>query len=77
MDIQTVKNNWVKEAEDALQVMHHLHEKGDYSYALFFGHLAVVKILKAVSVTRKSEHVPFTLNLETLAVALNIQFKEE
>ncbi len=32
---------WVEEALEALQVAEHLHEKGDYSYALFFGHLAI------------------------------------
>ncbi len=36
MDIQRVKNYWLEEAEETLQVMHHLFEKGDYSYARGF-----------------------------------------
>lgn len=67
MDIQRVKNYWLEEAEDALRVMQHLYEAGDYSYALFFGHLAVEKILKAVYVIRKSEHAPYLHDLVKLA----------
>ena len=32
---------WVKSAEYDWRVAHHLFEKGDYPYALFFGHLTV------------------------------------
>lgn len=31
----------------------HLMERADYSYALFFGHLAVEKVLKALHVVRQ------------------------
>lgn len=67
MDIQRVKDYWLKESEDDLRVMHHLFEAGDYSYALFWGHLAVEKILKAVYVIRKGEHAPYSHNLQNLA----------
>jgi HEPN domain-containing protein len=43
MDIEKIKNYWVEEATEALMVTWHLYEKGDYSYALFFAHLAVEK----------------------------------
>jgi HEPN domain-containing protein len=48
MDAERVKNFWKEEAEEALQVAKHLFEKRDFSYALFFGPLAVEKLLKAV-----------------------------
>jgi HEPN domain-containing protein len=38
----------------------HLLEKGDYSYALFFGHVTVEKLPKAVFVDRFDEPPPFT-----------------
>jgi len=38
--IESAKNNWV--------VAGHLFEKRDYPYALFFGHLTVEKLLKAL-----------------------------
>jgi len=52
-DIEKVKTYWFAEAQEALQVADHLIEKEDYSYALFFGHLAVEKLLKALFVIRR------------------------
>lgn len=43
MDIKVVESFWVAEAIEALQVADHLIEKEDYSYAFFFGHLAIEK----------------------------------
>jgi hypothetical protein len=43
LDIPNIKSYWIKEADEALTVAEHLFEKGDYSYALFFGHLAIEK----------------------------------
>ncbi|MBF0606266.1 MAG: HEPN domain-containing protein [Candidatus Magnetobacterium sp. LHC-1] len=51
------------EAEEALQVAQHLFEKEDYSYSLFFGHIAIEKISKTVYVNNRKEHAPFTHNL--------------
>ena len=53
LDIETIKRYWVTEAEEGLNVAGHLFEKGDYSYALFFGHLAIEKLLKGLYVERK------------------------
>lgn len=41
MNAKEVSDFWLEEAEEALRVAAHLFEKQDYSYALFFGHLAV------------------------------------
>ena len=46
LDIEKLKTFWVTEAEEALGVADHLVEKEDFSYALFFGHLALEKMLK-------------------------------
>jgi len=68
---------WASEAEESLHVADHLFEKKDYSYALFFGHLAVEKILKAVFVKNKNEAVPRSHNLLRLAKEANIEITEE
>ena len=47
LDVAQIVAYWVTEAEEALGVADHLVAKADYSYALFFGHLAVEKVLKA------------------------------
>ncbi|MBW1759474.1 MAG: HEPN domain-containing protein [Deltaproteobacteria bacterium] len=61
-----VINYWMVEADESLTVATHLFEKKDYSYALFFGHLAIEKMLKAVYVARKKEHAPPIHNLKRL-----------
>lgn len=48
MNKKQIVDYWKTEAEESLEVSRHLFEKNDYSYALFFGHLAVEKIIKAI-----------------------------
>jgi HEPN domain-containing protein len=71
---------WHEEAKEALQVADHLYEKQDYSYALFFGHLAIEKMLKALYVARRNEQAPPVHNLVRLAevagLAMDSQRKE-
>jgi len=55
----------------------HLIAKADYSYALFFGHLAVEKMLKALFVTRQKQHAPPTHNLLRLARAAGLEVDEK
>ena len=58
-----VAQYWIDEAEEALTILQHLFERADYSYALFFGHLAVEKLLKTAYVLQKKEHAPPIHNL--------------
>jgi HEPN domain-containing protein len=64
------------EAEEALEVADHLVAKTDYSYALFFGHLAVEKALKAQYVLRREQHAPPLHNLLRLARAAELEVDE-
>jgi HEPN domain-containing protein len=48
LDVEKIASFWLTEAEEALEVADHLIAKADYSYALFFGHLAVEKMLKSL-----------------------------
>ena len=45
----------------------HLFEKGDYAYSLFFGHLAIEKLLKAIFVEKFNDVPPYTHRLVFLA----------
>ena len=54
----------------------HLIEKADYSYALFFGHLAVEKVLKGLHAIRRCQHAPPIHNLVRLAKAADIELNE-
>jgi HEPN domain-containing protein len=76
MDPQRVKKFWLEEGEESLLVAWHLFEKADYSYALFFGHLAIEKLLKAVFVIKKGEQAPYIHNLYRLAEMTGIPLSE-
>jgi HEPN domain-containing protein len=75
-DAQTVAQYWFDEAEEALRVADHLIEKGDYSYALFFGHLAVEKELKGLHAIKQGQHAPPIHNLLRLAKAAGLEPSE-
>ncbi len=72
-DARAVAQYWFAEAEDALTVADHLVEKGDFSYALFFGHLAVEKELKGLHAIRQGQHAPPIHNLLRLAKAAGLE----
>ncbi len=77
LDIDKIVTYWQTEADEALQVAEHLMEKGDYSYALFFGHLVIEKMLKALYVKRQSQHAPLVHNLVYLAQLIELELDEE
>jgi HEPN domain-containing protein len=68
---------WLDSAEDDWRVAKHLFEKDDYSYCLFFGHLAIEKILKAVYVDRLKDNPPFTHRLVYLAEKASLELTED
>jgi HEPN domain-containing protein len=72
-DAQAVAAYWFAEASEALTVADHLIERGDYSYALFFGHLAVEKELKGLHALRRGQHAPPIHNLLRLAKAAGVE----
>ena len=76
LDVETIKQYWIAEGEEALTVAGHLFEKGDYSYALFFGHLAIEKLLKGLFVDRQHEHAPRLHSLPRLARLAGLNLDE-
>ena len=77
MDIDAIESFWVTEAEEALRVADHLMGAGDYSYALFFGHLTIEKFLKAAYVSNHKGHAPPIHNLLRLAKLTGIKIPED
>jgi HEPN domain-containing protein len=76
LDIERISTFWLVEADEALQVAAHLIAKNDNSYALFFGHLAVEKILKALFVIKQRKHAPPLHNLLRLARLVGLDMDE-
>jgi HEPN domain-containing protein len=67
MERKDIIEFWVLEAEESKEVAQHLFDKNDFSYALFFGHLAIEKLIKALYVKNIDENVPRSHNLPRLA----------
>ena len=74
IDVEKLKKFWKEEAEEAFRVADHLIEKEDFSYALFFGHLALEKLLKALCVQKHQAHAPPIHNLVRLAKFADLKF---
>lgn len=67
---------WLESSEDDWKVANYLLEKGDYSYSLFFGHLTIEKILKAIYVNKLREIPPYTHRLVYLAEKVSLSLSE-
>jgi HEPN domain-containing protein len=70
-------NYWTTSSENDWRVAGHLFEKGDYAYALFFGHLTLEKLLKALFVAANEETPPMTHRLVYLAEKSELTLSED
>lgn len=68
---------WLESAKDDWRVAKHLFERRDYPHSLFFGHLTVEKILKAIYVNKLNESPPYAHRLVHLAERLSLKMTEE
>ena len=68
---------WVKSSGSDWKVANHLFEKGDYAYALFFGHLTIEKLLKAIFVNKFDEAPPYTHRLVFLTEKVDLDMSPE
>ncbi len=77
MNLKEVIHYWLTSAEDDIRVAQHLYEAGDYPQALFFGHLYLEKILKALVVQDTETHAPYSHNLLSLAKRAGVKLSPE
>ncbi|MBC8413334.1 HEPN domain-containing protein [bacterium] len=66
-DVSKTINYWVESAEYDLETGRRLLDSERFPYALFFGHLSLEKILKALVVKNTEHHAPHTPSLIQLA----------
>ena len=67
----------MKSAEYDWKTAGHLFEKRNYPYALFFGHLTIEKILKAIFACKFDETPPLTHRLTYLAEKIGMDLSAE
>ena len=68
---------WMTAAENDWRVSGHLYEKNDYPYALFFGHLTIEKLLKALYICGSDDTPPHTHRLAFLAEKAGLELTQE
>lgn len=77
MDIKKLQNYWFDGYKDALLTAEKLYQAKRYHHALFFGHLALEKLLKAVVVKQTKDHASVTHDLVKLAKDANLEINSK
>jgi len=75
-DVARTVRYWKDSASYDIGTGKSLLEAKRFPYALFFGHLSLEKVLKALVVKSSRNHAPYTHSLILLAAKTNVQFSE-
>jgi len=67
---------WLETSAHDKDTMDTLYENARYSDALFFGHIILEKVLKALVVKKTGEHAPYIHNLLQLHALSGIELDE-
>lgn len=76
-DIEKTVEYWLEGAEYDMGVAKAMFKTKKYPYALFMGHLALEKLLKALVVKTTKKHSPYTHSLPLLADMLTFQVPDD
>ncbi|HOO84841.1 MAG TPA: HEPN domain-containing protein [Prolixibacteraceae bacterium] len=76
-NIDKIVQHWIDASEKDFQTMQNLLRSGDYSWAMFLGHLVLEKLLKAHFVKNQKKHALFTHDLLRLATKAELIFNDE
>ena len=75
-DLEKTIQYWQKGAKYDLGVADAMFKSNKYPYALFMGHLALEKLLKALVVKKRRAHAPFSHSLPYLAEKSKVKIPE-
>ena len=76
-DTNKIVNHWTETSDDDFNTMIILFRSKSYHWALFMGHIAIEKLLKAYYVKKNNHHAPFTHNLYRLAELCGLEISDE
>jgi HEPN domain-containing protein len=76
-DTKKTVSYWLEGAKYDLGVVDAMFKGKKYPYALFMGHLALEKLLKAFYVKKTNAHAPFTHSLPYLAEESKVKIPEK
>lgn len=77
LDVEKTSRYWLESAEYDLGTANSLIEAERFPHALFFGHLALEKLLKAIVTKNTGKHAPYTHSLPLLAKKTELEISEE
>lgn len=77
MDIQKLTDSWINGAEKDWLACEHLYAHKDYPQCLFWGHLVLEKILKAIIIHGTNTQAPYTHDLVLLARKAKLKLTQE
>ena len=77
MNVKKLQNYWFVGYKDAFLTAKKLYETKRYHHALFFGHLALEKLLKAVVVKKTKTHATPTHDLRILIKESGIELSQD
>ena len=75
-EVEKTIKYWLDSAAYDLETGRSLLESKRFPYALFFGHLSIEKVLKALVVKATQRHAPYTHSLTLLASKTNFEKPE-
>jgi HEPN domain-containing protein len=77
MNANEVKTFWVKQSDEDWRVVKSLFANKHYSHALFYCHLSLEKVLKALVVQETKQQSPYIHDLLILTQRAGIHFSQE
>jgi HEPN domain-containing protein len=76
-NLNKIIQHWKDTSDKDYQTMQNLMQSGDYSWAMFLGHLVLEKLLKAHYVKNQRKHALFTHDLLRLATNAGLNINDE
>jgi HEPN domain-containing protein len=78
MDLNEIEKYWIDSSLDAFDTAETLLKNKRFAYAMFFLHLSIEKMLKALFVNKNNTESPFGHNLQNIAAKIkDINFGKE
>lgn len=77
MDVEKIVQYWIITADDDLKSIRICFRARDYVKALFWGHLYLEKLLKAVITKQTGKHAPYGHKLPTLARKAKLELTQD
>ncbi len=66
MQLKEIEKYWLTSSNDALDTSRQLFNNKKYNHSMFFLHLSIEKMIKALYVNRNKKEAPFGHNLQIL-----------